>query len=143
MKAKLLYSGFPKTYAVVFDTGDEVLTGLESFARDHDLTASQVTGIGAFQRAVLGYFDWESKDYRRIPVEDQVEVVSLVGDVTRGDADPQLHLHVVLANYSARAFGGHLLEAQVRPTLELLITESPTYLQRRLDPVSGLPLIRL
>ena len=143
MKAKLLYSGFPKTYAVVFDAGDEVLSGFKEFAREHDLTASQISGIGAFSDAVLGYFDWERKDYKRIPVQDQVEVVSLLGDVTRGADGPQVHIHAVLASSNARAFGGHLLEAHVRPTLELIVVESPSYLRRRIDPETGLPLIDL
>ena len=143
MKAKLLHSGFPKTYAVVFDKGDEVLSGLKQFATDHDLTASQIAGIGAFSDAVLGYFDWERKDYRRIAIEEQVEVVSLIGDITRGNDGAQLHIHLVLATSTGEALGGHLLEAHVRPTLELIVTESPSYLRRRHDPETGLSLIRL
>lgn len=143
MKHKLLYSGFPKTYAVVFETDDEVLGRLEAFAREHDLTASQVTGIGAFRHAILGFFDLDKKDYERIPVNDQAEVVSLLGDITKGPDGHQLHLHAVLARSNGRAFGGHLLEAHVRPTLELLVTESPSYIRRRVDPETGLPLIDL
>lgn len=143
MKHKMLYSGFPKTYAAVFETGDEVLGLLDGFAREHDLTASQVTGIGGVSHAILGFFDLDKKDYERIPVDEQSELVSLVGDITRGPGGHQLHLHAVLARTNGRAFGGHLLEAHVRPTLELIITESPSYIRRRIDPGTGLALIDL
>jgi predicted DNA-binding protein with PD1-like motif len=145
MRAKLLHeSGGQKTYALVFETGDAVMTGLKAFARDHRLLGSHFTAIGAFQEATLGYFDWARKDYKKIPVREQVEVVSLVGDVAEGeDGVPQVHAHVVLGRSDGTALGGHLLEARVRPTLEVMLVESPEHLRRRHDPESGLALIRL
>lgn len=142
MKAKLLNESYPKTYAVIFDTDDETIAGLNAFAAAEKLAASQITGIGALREAVLGYFDWERKDYRRIPVREQCEVVSLIGDVTCGPQGRQLHLHAVLARADGAALGGHLLAAHVRPTLEVIVTESPGYLQRRIDPETKLALVR-
>lgn len=141
MKTKLLNADYPKTYAVVFQNGDEAIAGLQAFAADAKLAASQVTGIGAVREAVLGYFDWERKDYRRIAVPEQCEVVSLLGDVTCGPEGRELHLHAVLARRDGTALGGHLLAAYVRPTLELIVTESPGHLQRRFDPETKLALI--
>ncbi len=92
---------------------------------------------------MLGYFDWQKKDYTRIPVAEQVEVLALVGDIALNDGEPQLHPHVVIGKADGSAHGGHLLEAHVRPTLEVIVTESPAHLQRRSDPESGLALIRL
>jgi predicted DNA-binding protein with PD1-like motif len=92
---------------------------------------------------VLGYFDWLKKDYTRIPIEEQVEVLALVGDIALNDGEPKLHPHVVVSKADGTAHGGHLLEAHVRPTLEVIITESPTHLHRRSDPETGLALIRL
>jgi len=71
----------PPTYALIFETGDEVAGGLASFAEQHQLSAAHFTAIGAFQDVTFGYFDWEKKDYTRIPVREQVEVLSLVGDI--------------------------------------------------------------
>ena len=92
---------------------------------------------------MLGYFDWEKKDYTRIPIEEQVEVLALVGDIASNDGEPKLHPHVVVGKADGTAHGGHLLEAHVRPTLEVIITESPAHLQRCSDPETGLALIRL
>jgi predicted DNA-binding protein with PD1-like motif len=142
MKSKLINDGPQKTFVLVLDKGDEAVSSIEGFARDNGIGAAQLTGVGAFSRTVLGFFDWETKNYRKIPVEEQVEVVSFVGDVALGpDGKPALHPHVVISRRDGSAMGGHLLEAQVRPTLEVVLTESPKHLRKRKDPESGLALI--
>ena len=143
MKSKLIHADGQRTFALVFDTGDEVVSSLSNFARQQGLSAARFTGLGAFSDVVLGYFDWEKKDYERIPLTEQVEVVSFVGDVALGDKGPKLHPHVVVSKRDGSAWGGHLLEAHVRPTLEVVLTEAPAHLHRRHDPESGLALIRL
>ncbi|HJU15299.1 MAG TPA: PPC domain-containing DNA-binding protein [Stellaceae bacterium] len=144
MKSRIINSGEQRTFVVVFDSGDEVIKGLSDFARGHQISAAEFAGIGALSDLVLGYFDWQQKSYRRIPLAEQVEVVSLLGNIARGeDGAPTLHPHIIVAKSDGSAHGGHLLEAHVRPTLEIVVTESPAYLQRRHDPQSGLALIRL
>ena len=144
MKSKLLQAQDAKTYAVIFDTGDEVKSGLVAFAKDHRLGGSRFTAIGAFSSATLGYFDWQTKEYRRIPVREQVEVLSLVGDIALKDnGEPEVHAHVVVGKADGTAHGGHLLEAHVRPTLEVIVVESPIHLQRKFDPETKLAPIRL
>lgn len=145
MEAKLLNEqGGQKTFALIFATGDEVMRTLTEFARKHQLGGSHFTAIGAFQEATLGYFDWDRKDYKKIPVREQVEVVSLIGDVALGEnGEPKVHAHVVVGRSDGSAVAGHLLEARVRPTLEVILTEAPEHLQRRHDPQSGLALIQV
>jgi uncharacterized protein len=132
-----------RTFAVIFDAGDEVIASLEAFAAEERLSASQFSAIGAFKDAVLGYFDWGKKAYEKIPIEDQVEILSLIGDITLKDGKPNIHAHVVVGKRDATAHGGHLLEARVRPTLEVILTEVPKHLTRHLDTKSGLALIGL
>jgi predicted DNA-binding protein with PD1-like motif len=139
MQAKLIDDHGQRVFAVIFDTGEDPMAGLTRFAGEHNLSASSFTAIGAFSEATLGYFDWEKKDYEHIAVREQVEVLSLIGDI----ADRKVHAHVVLGRRSGAACGGHLLAARVRPTLEVIITESPGYLQRKHDPASGLSLIKV
>jgi predicted DNA-binding protein with PD1-like motif len=143
MRAKVLNDHGERTYAVVFDSGDEVVSGLTRFAESENLTATRFTAIGAFSDAVLGYYDWDKKQYERIPVPEQVEVVSLIGDVALEGKRPRVHAHVVLGLRDGSARGGHLLEGRVRPTLEVILTESPNYMKREFDPDSGLALIRI
>ena len=68
MKGKLISEDVQRTYAVILDTGDEAVRCLTEFAKEHRLSASQFTALGAFRDCVLGYFDWEKKDYTRIPI---------------------------------------------------------------------------
>ena len=130
-----------RTFVVVLATGDEAVSILTTFAGEQRLGASHFTAIGAFSRAVVAYFDWSSKTYRHVRIDEQVEVLSLMGDITKDGDTPKLHAHVVLGKRDASAHGGHLVEAVVRPTLEIVVTELPRPLHRRVDPESGLALI--
>ncbi len=128
--------------ALVLDTDDEFISTLEEFARDNDITAAHFTALGAFRRATLAYFDWERKDYRDLPVPEQVEVTSLVGDIGVHDAQVKVHAHGVLARSDGSTVAGHVREAHVRPTLELFLTAYPgAALTRVKDPETGLELI--
>ena len=143
MKTKLLTEGQEKTYAVIFDAGDEVMEGLRSFAKEKGLDAAHFTALGAFERATLGYFNLDTQDYDRIPIDEQVEVLSLVGDVSLKGGQPQIHAHVVVGKRDGTAHGGHILEAYVRPTLEVILSETPAHLKRRMVEKFGLALIDL
>lgn len=140
MRSKDLGGG---RFALVFDKGDEPIGELERFARRRGLTAASFTGIGAFEEVVLGYFDRERKEYAEIPMREQVEVLSLAGDVALADGEPAIHAHVVVGTRDGSAHGGHLLRARVWPTLEVVLTESPAELSKRHDPETGLALIDL
>ena len=132
-----------RTYAVVLQTGDEVMECLNRFVAAERIKAAQLTAIGALRDVVLMYFDWDKKDYARIPVREQVEVASLIGDVAEGpDGKPSLHIHLVVGKRDGSAMAGHLGEAHVRPTLEVVVTENPVHLRKVKDEESGLPLIR-
>jgi uncharacterized protein len=142
MKSTLLHEhqGL-RTFAVVLATGDEVMSSIASFATTQHLAATQLTAIGALSRAVVAFFEWESRRYKNIPIDEQVEVLSLLGDITLDKGTPKVHAHIVLGKADGSAHGGHLVEAVVRPTMEIVLTETPTHLQRRFDPESGLALI--
>ncbi|HZT35628.1 MAG TPA: PPC domain-containing DNA-binding protein [Nitrososphaera sp.] len=139
MKSKKL----GQSTVLIFETGDEVVSTLTGFAQEQGISAANFTAIGAFSDAGIGYFDLQKKDYLRNQVNEQVEVVSLIGDIALDKGVPKVHAHVVLGKRDGSALGGHLLDAHVRPTLELVLQESPQELKRRFDPQSGLALIDL
>jgi len=142
MKSALLDErGGLRTFAVVLGPGDEAIAAVTAFAVDHKLRGSHFTAIGAFSRAVVAYFDWPSKQYRNIRIDAQVEVLSFIGDISVERDEPKVHAHVVVGKSDATAHGGHLVEGIVRPTLEIVVTETPRHLHRRFDPESGLALI--
>lgn len=145
MRSKLLHeSDGQRTFVAVLQTGDEVVAVLTQLARQERLSAAQITAIGAFENATVSYFEWQTKRYLPIEVGEQVEVASLIGDIALdGRGAPVLHMHVVLGKRDGSAVAGHLGKAHVRPTLEVVIQESPQHLRRTFDPETGLALIDL
>ncbi len=144
MRGRLLHGGPEKTFAIVYETGDEVLDGLRWFAQEYKPRSASFTVIGAFRDAVLAYFDWQTKQYKDIRVDEQVEVLTLAGDIAwKEDGEPVVHAHVVVGRSDGSTRGGHLRKAHVRPTLELVLVEYPKHLERKHDPETGLTLIRL
>ena len=143
MNVKLLQEDSQRTYALVLDTGEEAVAAIEDWADSVGVTAASLTGIGAFSAATLGFFDWDTKRYLEIPVDEQVEVVSFVGDLALADERAKLHAHVVVGRRDGSTRAGHLLNGHVRPTLEVVAVESPAHLRRSTDPETGLPLLTL
>ncbi len=140
-QATLLSDGGVKTYLVVFRSGQEVMKGLLAFAKKHKLVAGQLTGIGAISDAVLGYFDPKKKTYLRNHEKGQAELLSLTGNLAVYDNEPFFHIHVALGLRDGSARGGHLFEATVRPTVELVLTTYSKPVQRKIDAETGLPLL--
>ena len=142
MRSKVLNEAGERSFALIFETGDEPVSLLERLARENNVTAARFTAIGAFREVVVGYFDWEKKEYLRIPIREQVEVLSLVGNVALApDGSPRVHAHVVVGKADGTAHGGHLIEGHVLPRLEVMVMVSRRHRQRRIDPETRLALL--
>ena len=134
----------PKTFILVFETGDELAKGLRDFAEREKLSAASFKAVGALSSVRLGWLSWESKNYEpSVTLNEQVELLSLIGDVALKDGSPVVHAHAVIGKKDGTAHGGHLLEAHTRPTCEVVLTESPTPLQKFIDLESGVAVIKL
>jgi uncharacterized protein len=136
MKSKLVaQSGGERTFVLILDPGDEAFAAISKFAEAERLSAASLTALGAFAKATVGWFDLAAKTYRKIPVDQQCEVLSAIGDVAIDDkGEPSLHMHVVLGLSDGKTRGGHLLTGSVQPTLEVTLTET-----RRICGASSVP----
>jgi uncharacterized protein len=133
-----------RTLIVVLDSGEEAFATLARFANTAGISAASLTAIGAFESAVVGWFDFATKSYKKIRVDEQCEVLSAIGDIATGDdGKASLHVHVVLGLSDGTTRGGHLLEGKVRPTLEVVLEEAPAGLRRRKQRDLGIALIDL
>jgi hypothetical protein len=134
----------PAVFALIFETGDEIASLLQRFAKDQRLGGSSFKAIGALSYAKLGWFNWEKKKYEPACIlDEQVELLSLIGDVALKNGEPQVHAHAIVGRCDGTAHGGHLIEARVRPTCELILTESPSHLRKKVDPEIGIALIQI
>ncbi|MFL6127407.1 PPC domain-containing DNA-binding protein [Actinophytocola sp.] len=139
-----LDAGPPRSFVVALDAEDSVTDSLVRFAAKNRVEAAAVTAFGGFGSTTLGFFDLETREYVRNAVDEQTELLSLVGDIGRDDGgELALHAHVVLGLRDGTTRGGHLLAATVRPTLEVMVTESLTQLRRRYRKDLGLTLLDL
>jgi hypothetical protein len=145
MKSRLIAEEKAQTWILVFDAGDEVASALKSFAEEQHLAGSSFKAVGALSSLKAGWYNRETRKYETAAdIKEQVEVLSLIGDIAlTPDGKPQVHAHIVVGKRDGTAHGGHLLEARVWPTLELVLTETPAHLHKQHDPESGLALIRL
>ncbi|HSU72128.1 MAG TPA: PPC domain-containing DNA-binding protein [Micrococcaceae bacterium] len=132
-----------RTYVLVMDKGDEAFEQITSFAQENGITGASLTAIGACSGATLGYFDPETLKYRSSRFDEQMELLSLIGDIATKDGKPALHAHLVLGRKDSSAVGGHLQKLDVFPTMEIVLTETPAHLRKRVDPQTGLALIAL
>lgn len=126
---------------LVFEREDEIVETLLAFARGERIGAATLTGLGAFREATLAYFDRGRHDYVPIPVHEQVEVASLLGNIGRQDGEPRAHLHGVLGRPDGSALAGHVLDGRVWPTLEVVLVEGEGELRRAIDEETGVPLL--
>jgi predicted DNA-binding protein with PD1-like motif len=144
MRSEVLVDAGAGSHVVVMEEGDEAVAALNDFFARNGVRSARCSAIGGLQAVTLGWFDPGARRYHEIPFEQQLEVVSLIGDVAHGDDGlPHLHAHCVVADRTGRAYGGHLLRAVVRPTLEVFVEESAVVLHRRHDAKTGLALIDL
>jgi predicted DNA-binding protein with PD1-like motif len=128
-----------RTFILVLDEGDEAFECITAFAEREGVTAASITAIGAFRAATIAFFEFQTKNYRKIPVEVQSEVLSMLGDVAVDDAGKvSLHLHVVLGFEDGSTKGGHFLEGYVRPTLEVVLRERRWSCGGGIGPISAL-----
>jgi len=142
MQARLLNPGEPtKQYAVIFYQGDEAFSGLHEFAEKYHVTSAHFTAIGALNGATVGWFDPQRKMYKKIPINGQHEVIGMSGDIALYQGRPAVHTHMLVGGPDGTTQGGHVLEAYVSPTLEVMVTVDPVAMQKRLDLATDLTLI--
>ena len=128
-------------YLVRLEKGEEVIGSLKRFADGYRLGFASLTAIGTFERVTLGYYDPEAKAYRNEGVEEDVEVLTMSGNVSRGENGERIvHAHVIVGRSDYSTLGGHVVEATVGPTLEVIVRPAPTTIRRRHDPDTGLEL---
>jgi predicted DNA-binding protein with PD1-like motif len=128
---------------VKLEAGEPVLGSLLTVARGHGLKGAVLSGIGAVGHARLGFFLPEEKRYETRDFHENLEVLSLSGNLAQSEAGPVIHAHVALGRADFSVIGGHLFEATVSVTLEVFLSQVAARIERRHDPRFDLKLLRL
>lgn len=144
MRSKSIHEGPNRVFILILDRGEEAFGAIADFANHERVDGASVTAIGAFSEAKVGWFDLAAKKHRPIRINQQSEVLSLLGDVAQGDdGKASLHLHAVLGLQDGSLRGGHFLSGLVQPTLEVTITETVEHLRRKKRADLGIALISI
>jgi uncharacterized protein len=137
------YKKFGEKFVVRLEKGEKVMENLTKFCTDQDIQAGSLSGIGALSQAEVQYYSLKDKEYHKKNFEDEFEVLNITGNISLVDDKPLIHAHITLSNTDFFAFGGHLVEATVGPTLEVIIEPMPGSITRKFDEEVGLKLIDL
>jgi uncharacterized protein len=130
----------PRTYLIVLGKNDEIISALYKFAKDKQIKGAAFTGIGAVGCAALGFFDKESESYKVIKLPQQLELASLSGNIATKGNGYIVHAHSVVAAEDGKSTGGHLLYATAWPTVEIMLSETESRIEKRTDDETGLSL---
>jgi len=142
VKVKLISDNGPtKTYAIIFAPGDEILSGLQEFAVKYNVRSAHFTAIGDAKSVKFGWYDKSKKMFKVTALNSYAEITSLIGDIALKDGKPSVHAHIALATEDGVVHGGHLLEAFIEPTLEVMMTVEPVPLNKKSDPRFGINVI--
>lgn len=124
------------------DRGDEVVKSLKKLAEKENIAFASISGIGAVGRAVIGYFDTVERRFKSSEIKGDLEIVSLAGNINKMDGKTYLHLHMSVANESGAVFGGHLSEAVISGTGEIVLHCIDAETDRIYDDKTGLNIIK-
>lgn len=115
------YKKFGGSFFVRLERGEEILSSLAALAEKEDIALGCVSGLGAVDRFTAGVFFPQEKVYRKNDFHGNFEITSLTGTITRMDGKPYLHLHMSAGNEYGKVMGGHLNEAHVSATCEIVV----------------------
>ncbi len=127
-------------YVVSIDNQQEVVSALAAFCKDQGILCGEISGIGAVNHAVLRFLDPATKKYVDKTFEEQMEISSLVGNISEKDGEVYLHLHANFGRRDYTVVGGHLLSCVLNGACELVVTRFHCKVGRRFDEETGLNL---
>lgn len=137
------YKKIGSKYLLRVDKGEEIIASITKLCKDETIKLGAVSGIGAAEKVVLGIYNVATRKFHPREFNGPYEIASLTGNITEMDGEAHLHIHSVIGDREMKAFAGHLKEAVVGGTAEIMIVPSEGKVGRKLDKeVTGLNLLR-
>lgn len=127
---------------LVLKRGEELHTSLEKYAQESDLKSAWITGLGATEQMILGFYDLENKEYIWREFNETLEIISLTGNMSIVEGKPFWHIHGVFSDKDFQTIGGHIKELHIGGTGEFHITSLEGELTREYDEETGLKLLK-
>ena len=132
-----------RVIVIRLEPGEDILKSIEKIVAENKLLSGHLSLIGAVSKVHLGYFNLHEKVYKDFTIDEDLEIVSCVGNISRLKEDYGVHAHVVASDVDGKCYAGHLMEGcVVSVTIEIVITEF-TEMSRARDEATGLNLLDL
>ena len=139
----MIYQHMENIFIVRLDAGEEILSSLTELCSQEKIMAGTISGIGAVSYADIGLYEVAKRKYHGTILEEEMEIASLNGNISRKDGKVYLHLHAAFANKQGQVFGGHLRSARISATAEIYIHTVSAKIGRVFDEeTTGLNLIQ-
>ena len=124
--------------------GADLLEELTAICKEKDITLGKVEALGAVQKARLGFYNQDAKEYSFFEIDKNLEITNLTGNISLRDGESMVHAHITLSDSDGKAFGGHLAPGTIVFACEFIITvlDGPQLL-RGMDEQTGLPLWKM
>lgn len=136
------YSRFDQGFALRLDPGDEIVVCLTDLAEREDIRLATVSALGAANDVTIGIFHTDVKQYQSCRFQGEYEIAALIGNITRKDGKPYLHLHITIGNPAAgEVHAGHLSSCTISATAELFVYVCNGEAERRFSDSVGLNLL--
>jgi uncharacterized protein len=128
-------------FVLKFDNKDSFKDVFTEFLEQQKITSGFFYGLGALSKAEISYYSLGDKEYHTKKYSGEFEVLNLTGNIALVDNNPFVHAHCTLGNTKYNAFGGHLMQATVSPTLEIFLQVFDDSMKRKFDSDLGLKLL--
>lgn len=128
-------------YVIRLQRTESVHEVLHTFLQEQGITAGTLQAIGAVEQPTISFYELATKTYNKQTLNGEYEVLSLLGNISLKDGKPFAHMHITLGDSTFATIGGHLNDAIVSITLEVIITPLATTLNRVFDEETGLHLL--
>jgi len=130
-----------ESYLLRIEPNEELFKSLLDFAYKKKIKSAFFYGLGACKSCVIGRYNAKNKNYDWRKFNQEMEILSLVGNLTWKNRELYLHIHCTLADKNLKSIGGHLKELIVFPTCEILLTSFTKKVNRFYDNFTNLYLI--
>ncbi|AOT71213.1 PPC domain-containing DNA-binding protein [Geosporobacter ferrireducens] len=137
------FQAFGNKIVLRVDKGEEVVETVKKLCREQHILLGGLSGIGAANRITIGLFETETKKYVSKELKGEYEITSLLGNISEMNGEPYLHLHINLSDSRYHTFGGHLNEAWISGTCEIIIDKIEGKMDRIFDSNVGLNLLNI
>lgn len=134
------YRRFNDTIIARFDKGEEIVAQVRKIAEAENIKLASVEALGALSEFNVGLFDVVEKKFHGNHFEGAYEVVSLTGTINTMNGEFYTHLHMSAADVNANVYGGHLVNATISATGEMVIRILDGKVDRKFSDEVGLNL---